>query len=433
MNEKNIKDIPSMKKHKDDIQSLKSLLFFLRIIPIIRKKIFVQDMGIEINNLENQFKELSEAPDLFNQYFCQIGWIAYESMSVEIMLSAVQFAKEQKMSKAEEVLLLYYSPEHIELFLIRCRIIPQFLKRYDLMEQAISDYRENRFSSCVLYLLVVIDGIVNDIVNTGFFADNTDLTAWDSIAGHSTGLEKLKELFHQSRKKTNTDEITVPYRNGILHGRDINFNNKYVAAKCWSALIAVYHWAMAQKNNEKLELEEDDSLSLIDTIKSYIKTKEQINKTNAFIENWKPRSLKIGQDIPEWGNIEEYEQKSPEQQAIKIMSYWEKGQWAKITPLLWDCLKLDISHSKEAVKLKNMLVEETPKPVKISKVDDQSSKITEVHILVEFMKGIWEGQRIIFLRFVYEAIDGTLVVRGDEKGDWFLIKDSLVPKEYSEQ
>ena len=433
MSDESIKDIASLKNLREDLQGVKSVAALLRIIPIIRKKDFVKKINLEIDNLENQLQELSDAPDLYNKHFCSIGWIAHESMSLGIMLSAVEFAKQSKIKEAEEVLLSYYTAESLSVFLARLKCMDAFSKRFNLIEQAIVDYKENRFSSCVLHLLVVIDGSVNDIENTGFFADKTNLSAWDSVVGHSSGLRQLKELFYQSRNRTNTDEITVPYRNGILHGRDVNFNNKYVAAKCWSALIAVYDWATALKNKGRIEPEKEKEPGLIESIKKYIDIKKQSCRTKELFEEWTPRNLVIGKNVPAWGSIDEYENKSPEQKAIEIMSYWQKGQWGKITPLLWDCLKFDVNPKKEAVKLKDMLNGEIPKPIKILKIDDQGAKITEVHILSEFSDGAQRGKRVIPLRFVYETMDGTFVVRGDEKGDWHLVKGSLLPREYCEE
>jgi hypothetical protein len=41
----------------------------------------------------------------------------------------------------------------------------------------------------------------------------------------------------------------MPYRNGILHGRDLNYGNEYVSCKCVALLFAVAEW-MAMKNSE---------------------------------------------------------------------------------------------------------------------------------------------------------------------------------------
>ncbi len=291
MKEQEIKDIPSFRQSKTEIQGIKTLATLLQITPIIRKKESakksLKDLEPKINDRENQVRELCDTPDLYNQHFCSNGWIAHESLDIKIMLLAIRFAEQGKMTEAEEVLLSYYTSENLSSRLIRFRHTEPFSKRIDIIEQAIEDYKTEQFSSCVLYLLITIDGVVNDIENTGFFANKTDLSAWDSIAGHSSGLGKLKKLFSQKRVCTNIKEIFIPYRNGILHGRDINFNNKHVAAKCWSALIATYDWAMALKNKGRTEPQKVPEPGFIETIIEILEDcsqmLEEIDKTNTSI------------------------------------------------------------------------------------------------------------------------------------------------------
>lgn len=38
----------------------------------------------------------------------------------------------------------------------------------------------------------------------------------------------------RSRNKTTTEDLTLPLRHGILHGRDLGYSNQMVAAKCWA-------------------------------------------------------------------------------------------------------------------------------------------------------------------------------------------------------
>ncbi len=78
----------------------------------------------------------------------------------------------------------------------------------------------------------------------GFFAEGVSLTAWDSVAAHDKGLNELKTIFQTGRYATTTEQITVPYRNGIIHGMDLGYDNKTVAAKSWAALFAARDWAM---------------------------------------------------------------------------------------------------------------------------------------------------------------------------------------------
>ncbi|MBR8699155.1 hypothetical protein I8F96_02705 [Enterococcus casseliflavus] len=100
-------------------------------------------------------------------------------------------------------------------------------------------------------MLTLVDGIVNDINPTGLFADATDLDVWDSIAGHSIGLNSLVDILKTNRTKTNVEPIYLPYRNGILHSRELNYNNKIVAIKTFAILFYVNDWIQSLESEKR--------------------------------------------------------------------------------------------------------------------------------------------------------------------------------------
>jgi hypothetical protein len=60
-----------------------------------------------------------------------------------------------------------------------------------------------------------------------------------SIAAHRT--------FTKSFKARIDEPVYDPYRNGIVHGNIINFDNRIVAAKAWNRLFVVADWADARR------------------------------------------------------------------------------------------------------------------------------------------------------------------------------------------
>ncbi len=184
------------------------------------------------DDLGKQFEELSKSPDIFNHYFSERGWIAHESGNHDLIMECIKLAEEDNIKSAEDKLADYYTSENIQWLVSLIYGTPEFRKRNELINAAFEDTKANRFYSAIPLLLMIIDGTVNDISKSkGFFAENTDLTAWDSIAAHSSGLSKLRDILNVTRKATTTEEIFFPYRNGILHGRDLSYANKYVAGK----------------------------------------------------------------------------------------------------------------------------------------------------------------------------------------------------------
>lgn len=71
--------------------------------------------------------------------------------------------------------------------------------------------------------------------------------------------------------------IYFPYRNGILHGRDLAYGNEIVSSKCIVMLFAIRDW-IVNKNNEitrKQKYEKEiNPHSLSDSFKKYKKVQE---------------------------------------------------------------------------------------------------------------------------------------------------------------
>ncbi|MEH2421714.1 MAG: hypothetical protein V7K48_12575 [Nostoc sp.] len=244
-------DNPSYKKLLEKFVGMKSVS---KIVS------FLEFIGIKNASLSEAFRNLPELqeqlkiiyiPDSFNGYFSQFGWVAYESLNVDLMQKAIELADKSKFEEAENLLADYYNEQTLQWLLMTMLVVKEFRNREELAKLAKEDYLAERYYACVPILLMLIDGLVNDIEQTGFFAEGTDLTAWDSIAAHSSGLQELSKLFRVNRKKTSTEKITIPYRNGILHGRDLGYANKIVAAKCWAALFAIKDWAIAISKGNK--------------------------------------------------------------------------------------------------------------------------------------------------------------------------------------
>lgn len=258
-----IEDNPSHKKLKkelDGANALSKLTGLLSLFGANSKNL--KEAFEPLADIQKQFEVISQSPDKFNDHFSQRGWIAHESMNHDLMLTCIEFAEKGHIELAEQELINYYSSDKMQWLTYQLKGTKEFAIRYSLIKAAYEDTIAEKYYACIPVLLLVIDGGVNDVDrNKGFFAENTDLTAWDSIAAHSSGLATLKEIFNDTRKRTTEEEITMPYRHGILHGRDINYANKIVAAKCWAALFALNDWAKAVKEGKKNPPPEEPKLS----------------------------------------------------------------------------------------------------------------------------------------------------------------------------
>lgn len=262
-------DIPKMKSHLEKLNNSDNM-----------------KLSFEQEELKNRYKEFLLLPDKFNLYFSKKCWIAFDFFSDNIMKEAINIYEINNcFDKVDEYLSEQYNEESINNYInqilrfktfhlenlpnIGTLFIKYFLDRIDIIEIAKEDYLNERYYSCVPLLLSVIDGITNDIDHEfGFFTKHSDLIVENSIVGHKSGLQTIQKIVNQSRKSTNSEQITIPYRNGILHGRDINYGNKILASKCWNILFALEEWA--KDNNVKNFTVENKEPIIKDNIDKFV-------------------------------------------------------------------------------------------------------------------------------------------------------------------
>lgn len=205
----------------------------------------------EIRQLEQKFSQLVENANKYEEYFSHKGWVYYSSLKPEFMQEAVDAFESGGLEKAEEVILKHYNPENVEDHRIFLRGAEASRIRLDLIDLAYADYRANLYHAVILNLVTIIDGIVNDVIGRGFHSHDADMDCWGSITGLDGSIYMIKDIYCSKRNKTRTEQIDVPYRHGILHGRDLGYANKIVAAKCWCFLFTVVDWAKDKATEEK--------------------------------------------------------------------------------------------------------------------------------------------------------------------------------------
>ncbi|KNY30585.1 hypothetical protein [Pseudobacteroides cellulosolvens] len=415
-NKKPIKDNPSTKKLKEEMDSMNSLITFGKFLGVFKKEEFK-----ELSGLRNQLEILTTLPDDFNGFFSKHGWIAYEGFNVEVMKKAIEYAKQGKFKEAEEEILNYYIEDNIRFIISRGASIEAFRARRQLSLNALDEYVEKHYYACVPLLLMVIDGLVNDISKeTGFFAEKTDLTSWDSIAGHYSGLTALKQIFNSSRKKTNTEQITMPYRNGIMHGRDLNFDNIYVAAKCWCCLAAVLDWGRDIMNGKKTAPEPQPKktfMQQLGDLKDSFDKLEQSNKFKDRIKNWKPRSLVIESNQYKNINSSKLQAFSPEKFAVEFLEYWQMRNYGYMAKYAYLPIKSK-QNSQVAREMRIIFKNKELINYEITSINDEAPAITQIGISLEiYYQGIQLKKQTVFRML----IQGDNVINGDNDVQWVIV------------
>ena len=188
--------------------------------------------------------DVLELPDRFNEAFAERGWVATQSFSVDTMRNALLLHDEGRHEDAEEEILAWFDEESINLHAInRSKGFDETGQRWHQLREALRLTFEERYWAAVPLILIACDGFASEILGTSPFGKDADLTVFDSVAGHPTSLPTLIAKVTKTVRKSTSDEMTLPLRHGILHGRSFGYANRVVCMKTWLLMVALVDWA----------------------------------------------------------------------------------------------------------------------------------------------------------------------------------------------
>jgi len=204
------------------------------------------DLESRIKELAKNTSSLVTSPDRFNSIFSQHGWIATEDMSVPLMETALKMFDEKGLGDAESFICKSFDDNYFSLHSRRMQALWVWkdTPRPRLLQLAYEDHKQGRYHASIPVVLAQIDGISFDTNKESFFDKKSALVIPDSIAAHETGLKTLSNKTSKPRNKTRANPIDFPYRHGILHGRELAYDNELVSTKCFFTLFALRPWAL---------------------------------------------------------------------------------------------------------------------------------------------------------------------------------------------
>ena len=281
-------------------------------------------------------------PDRFNAHFIARGWIAYEDLDHGIAVAAIDKADAGDLEAAEQLLVDHYDETRLRYHLKHLKYIDAFKPRMRLLQLALEDYLAGRYHACIPVVLAQLDGAVGDLCGRSFFAEGVDLTAWDSISAHDEGLSVLAKELSKERGKTREEPITIPYRNGIMHGRDLGYDSRIVATKAWAVLFAVQD--LATKSKQGLREPPPETPPLTDEEKQAQFERSQAEKERVF--GWQLPTVVVGEDVPEEGPPEAYSEGSPERTVVAFLQAWEKKKYGLMAQCLVERQRAQLKKSR---------------------------------------------------------------------------------------
>ena len=392
----------------DSINELGKIIKTTRVLNPILKFLKV-DSGIDINKITNEYTDLLTLNDDFNMYYHDRGWIAHESLNIDVLRFCVSVAEDGNIDRGEDALIEYYEGElkNFEKYSYR----KHFYDRQELLNLAIEDYFSGRYHSSIPIALLSADGIINDVEPTGLFARETELEVWDSISGHESGLKSLVSLLSKNRKKTNTDSISLPYRNGILHGRDINYYNKFVAIKSFALLIYLADW-IREKSSEserRRKKEEKETRTWGELFKSITNTTREQRENEKLLKEWKPR---VFEEIPST-----YEVNSPEEKVFEFLKCIRNKNYGTPTSMYPTFILGNSSKKSKAGVLRENFKDITITNYEIDKINDIGAAVTMITMKISYeYQGLLTEKNVDF-RVIYE-VNGEVNNRLKLNGSW---------------
>lgn len=406
------KDAPktSAELLNDQAEGLEALA---RIAPVLRlfghRGRRAADALSEARGVAGQVKELTSLPGRFNRVLGPRGWIAYERMDHNLLRDATNLAEAGRIEEAEGLLFDALDEDSLRSQLDSMVAVAAYRPRADLLRLAAEDFHAGRYHAVVPVVLAQIDGIVADVAGRALFHKTKGilpkLVAWDSISAQEGGLPDLVALLAEPRAKTTVGPIDVPYRHGILHGRDLGYASRTVAVKAWAALFSLREWAIKYERGETTPPPVEPAPSLRDTLEQLANTERQRRQ----IEAWQPRA-----EVPLPSHGIEPAAGSPEEAAEAWLQAWQERDFVAMAS--WTQVTRQLRQAQLASALEAMFGFCEVADFQIVGIADAAAALTEVTAELT-VEGDEPGLRLT-LNVILEDDEGHPVVRGTGPGRW---------------
>lgn len=406
---------PSFKHYDKLARGLEQLLIvnsLLMRVGLGSKKL--AEVRRELKEVRAHMRELADYHERFNRCFSKEGWLAFGFLDVEVLKQAVDECEAGRTDDATARLLQYFGPASVGDHLSRLNGVEEMRIRRRLIDLAFADYEAGRHHAVVPVLLMVIDGAVNDAIGVGFHSEALDLDAWDSLTAADGAIYDIKAIFQRGRRTTRTEPISLPYRNGILHGMDLGYDNETVAAKCWCFLFVVADW-IGDKKSEVVRRErfaEETRIPSLGELFGQISENERMKQVN---ETWSARSF-LPEEVRAMGHERTVKPDTPEEAVLQFLDLWTHGNYGGMAKMYWAHARPESSGLAGDVRA--LLGDVDVDAYHLERIDDEGSGISQVTALVNPES---DRPRRYVTRMIYESGSGQVLPRSLPGGAWRLV------------
>ena len=358
-----------------------------------------------------QLDQLEALPTDFHSAFAEAGWLLSESTSLTTAQEALSDVAAGRFDHAENRLASDYEGDLLGFVVMRLRQIRAFRERLSQLQEAQRLTMEGRYLASAPLLLIVADGVGEDAFGKSIFSEGADLEELNSFAGQPDALPMLIKAMCRTRRKTIEDTIVFPYRNGILHGRDLGYGNRLVTAKCWSLLSNLADVIRARDAAAALKPERSPSLG--DSIAQHRATMQM----KARIEAWTPRTTWQGRLslFPE--SDVAFDESTPEAALAAFLGAWRADNFGRMGALTVYFDNRPVN--KRAGEIRQLLEGIRLLDAVVTRIEDKAPALAKIDAdLTFFVERI--GHRTESFTFVMNSLNdaGDVVLRGDEDARW---------------
>lgn len=398
----------------DPYQSARDLPSIAEMLQLIQggkllTRVIARKQRPELVKLEAQVHEMTKVIDDFYDLLGPRHWIFHESLHLDKMKALLPLLP----AEAERKLIEFYrDPEQLAFLVGRLNHFPQLRERNQLLERAQEDYLAGRYDSTTLILITVMDGFVNDIEveqgRRGLHArDEAEMVAWDSVVGHHQGLTRAHRTFTKSFSKTSNEEIHELYRNGIVHGMLVNYNNDVVATKAWNRLFAVTDWATSREKQAVPTPPPATFRGLLDAVVEFGKSQKTREEAKRALDDWKPRTLT--------GDEDGFAEDAVHVMATAYLAAWQRKNYGAMAQLLWVHARSETA-SQSAGEVREQCEPFSLEGFLVKRLDFVAPAICEVDVELQ-LDGEVKPAR---LRWIREGEAG-MGVAPNQPGEWRLV------------
>lgn len=402
-----------MFKTPQELRALLVLAKFARTVQRGLSWIGVKTDAKMIEDMVTNGESLLELAASFNPTFVSRGWIAHNALNVTAAREALAAARVGNWEQADNLLADAHDSSVVRMYINHLSGLRCFRDRRELALLALADYEAGRYHACVPVILALLDGMGQQLTGAGLFRQGAKIDAKDSFLELGPGLAGLLKAMSPSRKRTTVAPISVPFRHGILHGTDLGYANRIVAAKAWGALLATGYYAKSIENPTS----EEPRPGLLEALRGYAENRRRLDHMQQFVDTWRERTAdELAIVIRDQNALPG----TPEAAVVDVVKAWQTGNFGLIARLSMDAAKTDTHHFAGQVR-KNL--GRPPTAFRITGIEENASAAGWVQVSLQWDDNPPEEVR---LRLIC-MLNGDFAPRGMPGSTWMI--NSLWPLE----